>query len=208
MKRKLEQIENDKNASDKVKKASLVRNFDEILKLGLATCHENISIVHSSTTSEAFRLNLLNLTKVNMKKMYKVSKGVKWSESEKYKELFSKRSRLLIYFDEVHKDIVNGFAHFRFEMDIDNDPLRPILYLYELQIQKTAQRKGIGNKIVHLLITLGKALEMEKIMLTSLKINENANTFYKNFGFELDPSTPSKWGIEVGYEILSYPLTK
>ena len=40
---------------------------------------------------------------------------------------------------------------------------------YELQVEATAQGMGIGKKLVNDLTTLGRAFNMEKIMLTVFK---------------------------------------
>ena len=40
-------------------------------------------------------------------------------------------------------------------------------------------------------------------MLTSLKTNTKAMTFYNKLGFVSDASSPSKFGLEMDYEILS-----
>ena len=76
-------------------------------------------------------------------------------------------------------------------------------YSYELQVTATAQGMGIGKKLINDLTTLGRAFNMEKILLTVFKglyppflgplqschkiewnviANSNAMQFYKHIG--------------------------
>ena len=43
------------------------------------------------------------------------------------------------------------------------------IYSYELQVAATAQGMGIGKKLINELTTLGRAFNMEKILLTVFK---------------------------------------
>lgn len=44
---------------------------------------------------------------------------------------------------------------------------------------------------------------MWKTMLTCFKCNGPAMTFYKHIGFDIDCNSPSKYGFDECYEILS-----
>lgn len=117
---------------------------------------------------------------------------------------------------EEENDVVVAFAHFRFECGVDecNDsnfiyntttcsttvshhdiPLtnfchEPILYLYEIQIHPTVQRKNIGKKIMNLLEIFAMKMSMAKIMLTVFKSNTKAIAFYKKLEYKIDETSP------------------
>ncbi len=46
-----------------------------------------------------------------------------------------------------------GFAHFRYDMDFDDE----VLYVYEIQLEEEFQRKGLGRFMMQVLIGLKKS---------------------------------------------------
>lgn len=73
---------------------------------------------------------------------------------------------------------------------------------YEMQIEKSLQRKGLGKFMMSALEHCAKAWEMEKIVLTVLKNNPEGKSFFTSIGFEVDDSSPSLYENKE-YEILS-----
>lgn len=74
-----------------------------------------------------------------------------------------------------------------------------------MQIEKSSQRKGLGKFMMSLLEQCAKSWEMEKVVLTVLKNNPDAKTFFNNVGFQLDDSSPGSYEHK-DYEILSKNL--
>jgi len=146
-----------------------------------------------------------------------------WKPEEKRDELFHRDSRFLLVRrtgQEGNWHELVAFSMFRFDWEdcVDEDILErshggredqcEVLYLYELQVSSVARRNGIGAKLVRLLELVAKRYGMLKVMLTCLKANEAAMSFYLKNGFEVDGISPSQ-DVENGeddlcdYEIMS-----
>merc|ERR1712059_198881 len=87
-----------------------------------------------------------------------------------------------------------AFCHFRFDMDYDDD----VLYCYEIQLEQSMRRKGLGRFLM-------KVLDLIMMMLTVFKHNQSAYTFFtKVANFTLDETSPvNSIGGQFDYEILS-----
>ncbi|KAL3784250.1 hypothetical protein ACHAWO_005027 [Cyclotella atomus] len=163
----------------------------------------------------------LQLFEENMGNMYQSSS---WGLDleEKRKELTHDDARfLLVLSDNDDADDlptgtesssqVLGFAHFRYEEDDEDDPKVPVSYLYELQIQSTHQKAGLGKHLMNVVELLALKSHMHKVMLTVFKINTKAMGFYLNkMKYEIDECSPSNFEGEENenfdYEILSKSL--
>ena len=160
----------------------------------------------------------LNLFEENMGEFYRSSS---WGldMNEKRKELTHDDARfLLVIMDDDESDAaveespkVLGFAHFRYEEDDEDDPTAPVSYLYELQIQSTQQKAGLGKRLMNIVELLALSSKMHKVMLTVFKTNKKAMGFYLNkMKYEVDESSPSNFEGEENencdYEILSKSL--
>jgi len=115
--------------------------------------------------------------------------------------------------ESAKKQIVLGFAHFRYEEDDEDDPTVPVSYLYELQIQSTQQKAGIGKRLMNIVELLALKSHMHKVMLTVFKANKKAMGFYLNkMKYEVDENSPSNFEGEENencdYEILSKNLLR
>lgn len=73
---------------------------------------------------------------------------------------------------------------------------------YEMQIEPSAQRQGLGKHMMLALEQCAKHWKMEKVVLTVLKNNDNAQAFFKAIGYTLDDSSPDVLE-KADYEILS-----
>lgn len=147
-----------------------------------------------------------------------------WDVQEKQKELFHPEARFIILSaacaesdsiqpEEQEPRHIVGFSMFRF----DYEEGEKLLYCYEVQLDENSRRLGLGHFLMEELIRIGKAWNMEKVMLTVLKVNSDAARFYRRIGFSLDPSSPDGAGedddegpgdaeLECDYEILSVTL--
>lgn len=77
-----------------------------------------------------------------------------------------------------------------------------ISHSYELQIEETYQRKGLGRFMIGAMEKLAKHYEMEKLILTVLANNQNAIDFFGRMGFVKDDTSPSE-NESTGYHIMS-----
>lgn len=73
---------------------------------------------------------------------------------------------------------------------------------YEMQVDKSVQRQGLGRFIMSALDECAKHWGMEKVVLTVLKNNTGAISFFKTNGYDLDDSSPDILE-NADYEILS-----
>ena len=62
-----------------------------------------------------------------------------WNRQEKQDEMFHPDARHLIMW--THDNKVAAFSHFRFDMDYGTD----VIYCYEIHIEDSFQRKGLGR---------------------------------------------------------------
>lgn len=81
--------------------------------------------------------------------------------------------------------------------------------MYELQIEKRMQRKGLGRFLMQILELLAIKYSMTCLMLTVFLINTNAIAFYTQMSYEIDSTSPTKdinfitSGETADFEILS-----
>lgn len=94
-----------------------------------------------------------------------------------------------------------AFSHFRFDMDYDDE----VLYIYEIQLEGGAMRKGLGKFMMQVLEIIAFKADMRKVMLTCFKHNPAAQKFFKDvLKYELDETCPTDDVYEqFDYDILS-----
>jgi len=141
---------------------------------------------------------VFTLIKGNMKDMYQKSDWG-WNEKNKKVELFEDNAWYLIARDDDSVPV--AFSHFRYDMDFDED----VLYCYEIQLEPSFRRKGLGKLMMKILELLMLKAEMVKIMLTVFKHNPDACLFFKNcLKYSVDETSPYNTIHEqFDYEILS-----
>ena len=86
-------------------------------------------------------------------------------------------------------------------MDEDDD----VLYCYEIQLEESVRRLGLGKFMVKILELMMIKADLLKIMLTVFKFNEAATKLFKvALKFEVDETNPKDSVYEqFDYEILS-----
>eukprot|EP01024_Parvocaulis_polyphysoides_P041426 TRINITY_DN3796_c0_g2_i3.p1 TRINITY_DN3796_c0_g2~~TRINITY_DN3796_c0_g2_i3.p1 ORF type:complete len:234 (+),score=22.49 TRINITY_DN3796_c0_g2_i3:170-871(+) len=156
-----------------------------------------LEIFHVDDLDKQLKEWIFQLCKLNMQEMYKSVWG--WNGNKKKRELFMKNGNYIIAFDQ--QKIPAGYCIFRFE----NEGNSVVQYIYELQLEKQFQRQGLGKKLMDLAQKIGRKLEMEWIMLTTLTENQAAFNFYHKLGFEFDESDPQicDENDQPGYRIMS-----
>ncbi|KAI0274643.1 hypothetical protein BC834DRAFT_849034 [Gloeopeniophorella convolvens] len=125
-----------------------------------------------------------------MRHMYLKSSTMKWDPPSKVQELFHHDSRFLLLKrldpqegadTDVHCEPppIVAYSMFRFEME-DSEC---VLYCYELQVSKAAQRSGAGRNLMQSMCHIARQWKMRQVVLTVFQENEAAVAFYKNMGF-------------------------
>lgn len=100
-------------------------------------------------------------------------------------------------------DPVVAFVQYRFVIEEDV----PVLYVFELQLESSVQRKGLGKFLMQLLELIAHKNRMGAVMLTVQKANTSAFDFYTNkLRYSISSISPSRVnpliGAEASYEIL------
>ncbi|XP_055849409.1 N-alpha-acetyltransferase 40 [Episyrphus balteatus] len=135
------------------------------------------------------------LAEKNVGPFYKESK-MGWQPKIKQNDLNKNWARYLVALDKSKNPV--AYAMFRFDLDYGN----AVLYCYEMQIEKSSQRQGLGKFMMTALENCAKHWDMEKVVLTVLKNNPIAAEFFRKIGFALDETSPDVLE-KAEYEILS-----
>uniref|UniRef100_A0A1A9VYD0 N-alpha-acetyltransferase 40 n=1 Tax=Glossina austeni TaxID=7395 RepID=A0A1A9VYD0_GLOAU len=122
--------------------------------------------------------------------------SVGWKPKVKQSDLNKSWARYLVALDS--NNIPVGYAMFRFDMDYGQG----VLYCYELQLDPSVQRQGLGKFMMSTLEKCASFWNMEKVILTVLINNDGARTFFRAIGYTLDHTTPDVLE-RADYEILS-----
>jgi len=166
---------------------------------------------YKSPLPKELEIECIKLFESNMGKFYRSSS---WGLNlkEKRKELRHPDARFLILKEESSTNNGDGsqsniiaFSHFRFEVNDDDYPTEEVMYVYELQVDQTVRRSGLGKKIMTIMELLAMRAKMRKVSLTVFKNNEAAMNFYlKKMKYCVDDFSPSKYMDDNSdYEILS-----
>mmetsp|Transcript_38717 Transcript_38717/g.77653 ORF Transcript_38717/g.77653 Transcript_38717/m.77653 type:complete len:180 (+) Transcript_38717:170-709(+) len=123
-----------------------------------------------------------SLLEKNMRPLYEDGWG--WDGDVKRGELQSPKARFILS-SLQHADCQpkpNGFIHYRFV----SDERRPVLYVFEIQIDSSSQGLGVGRHLMNAAEKTAKAAGMSFVLLTVFKHNAEALKFYKKLGYSLD----------------------
>lgn len=140
----------------------------------------------------------------NMKELYERSSGG-FDEEDKIKEFFERDSRYFVVRDGAGSGEIVGYMQFRYCYDVDTEDEEgrsECLYIFELQISRAHQSKGIGGALVNALKGLAKQSNL-KMSLTAFKHNPGARRFYGRHGFVVDEKISPAEDDEEDYLILS-----
>ena len=152
-----------------------------------------------------------------------------WSSKMKRAEMREPATRFLIL-QNPNSETVLGFVSWQ----VDTEDDEAVIYWYsplatendrsyELQLQSSLQRSGIGRQFMQIIEHLGTSFNLSKSMLTVFTSNTSALSFYTKLGYlapppttkdsyTIDPSSPtprtlrSNRSILPHYQILSKPL--
>lgn len=176
----------------------------ELLSITSSSCADNeltVRFAPSSKLSPPEIESVFALFVDNMGEMYTESS---WGldKEDKFKELQHEHARFLLVEDPSAGKLA-GFVHFRFDYDDEEAPTESVLYVYEIQIDESYRRQGLGKKLMHISEEIASKAGVGKVMLTVFKKNNGAMEFYKGLNYEIDESSPSKHNEPADYEILS-----
>merc|ERR1711936_872447 len=142
---------------------------------------------------------IVDLMERNMKDMY-VKSEWGWNQANKKAELLEEAAWYLLAREaDTSKPV--AFSHFRFDMGHVDD----VLYCYEIQLEESVRRKGLGKFMMKVLELMMMKADLLKIMLTVFKHNDVASKFFKEvLKYEIDETCPYDTVYEqFDYEILS-----
>ncbi|KAG0612878.1 hypothetical protein M758_6G059200 [Ceratodon purpureus] len=101
-------------------------------------------------------------------------------------------------------DPIVAFVHYRFVVEHEV----PALYVYEIQVEKVVQGKGLGKFLMQFLELVARKNAMKAVLLTVQKRNVGAMAFYTGkLKYTIAAISPSRWpntlvGADMTYEIL------
>merc|ERR1712038_430604 len=206
-KRERLEMEKKKNAREAIVKAANnttdpLENLPSFKKYNKNNVEVELTAERVTDLDEATKKWLVELITKNMKKLYEESDWG-WKESSKKEEMFDDRAWYLIARSTSQEDAgkLLAFAHFRFDMDYDDE----VLYVYEIQLEDCVKRKGLGKFMMQVLEIMAFKADMRKIMLTCFKHNPAAQKFFKTaLKYEIDETCPTDDVYEQNdYEIVS-----
>jgi len=144
------------------------------------------------------RFWLMDLITRNMKALYEKSDWG-WKTANKEEEMFDDRAWYLLARDMDNEGNLLAFSHFRFDMDYDDE----VLYVYEIQLEDSIRRKGLGRFMMQVLEIMAFKADMRKIMVTIFKHNPGAQKFFKEaLKYEIDETCP----VDDVYEQYDYQI--
>jgi ribosomal protein S18 acetylase RimI-like enzyme len=154
----------------------------------------------SEAWSPAVEQWVLSLTKRNMASVYDASSDERWhwSDARKRGELLDGETRYLV---ARLGGALAAFLAFRLLLEGDAE----VLYVYELQAEASARRRGLGKRLMQLAELIARRHALQAVVLTVLKHNAGAVDFYtRKLGYAADASSPSRCGdADAAHEILS-----
>ncbi|KAG2661882.1 N-alpha-acetyltransferase 40-like isoform X1 [Panicum virgatum] len=162
------------------------------------------------------RKYIQNLLKVNMEEPY----GPEWPSEEKIKrqEMVAPEARYIFIkqysngfttecsmnqgagvehnHTSCNEGRLVGFVHYRFVLEED----LPVVYVYELQMEPSAQGKGLGKFMMQLIEQIACKNQMGAVMLTVQKANTQAMAFYTKLRYVISSTSPSRVDPQIGIE--------
>jgi len=184
-----------KSANAQENPLAALPSFSKVTKNGLDLTLETTK---APALDKEAKDKIFELLENNMKAMY-IASDWGWNETNKKTELFEDTAWYLIA--RQQDGAMVAYAHFRYDMDFDDD----VLYVYEIQLASTVQKKGLGKFMLKVLELLSIKADMTKIMATVFKHNNAARAFFKDgLKYEMDNTSPVDTVHEqFDYEILS-----
>lgn len=142
--------------------------------------------------------------------------GVGWSLAKKRKEMKLPDLKYILLVEHLLtaestvKIQVIGFISFMITYEDGHE----VVYIYEIHFVPEWQGKGLGQKLMETVESIGKSVGVEKAMLTVFRSNARAVTWYEKLGYVEDEFSPEARMMRNGvvkeptYTILSKQLPR
>jgi len=174
-------------------------NFEVLPNLTLYV--QNATGVHGLYLDECFRL-----VEETSAEDYNRSE-TRWSASKKRREMVLPDMKYIILREDEKPDVA-GFVSFMITYEDGHE----VVYIYEIHFVQRWQGKGLGQKLMCMVETIGKNVGVGKAMLTVFKVNARAVKWYQGLGYAVDEFSPQPRKLRNGtikapsYLILSKEL--
>ena len=180
-------------ANKRIKKANNIQNILQGLDISLPDPNYQLTALKTRDRSAHVQKWIFETIKLNVSHFYDSS--CPWLDQDKQEEILHPDMWNIIVAGE---ECNLGFVNFRFDMDEGYD----VVYLYEVQVDPEAQRKGIGSLLVRIAESVAKENSITKVVLTSHRNNLSSQRFFREkLGYTDDESSPTT--EPVNYDILS-----
>lgn len=158
------------------------------------------------------------LTKTHMENIYE-SSGYGWDDEEKMHELTEQGARFLLIRANIERNgrassKLLGFVHFRFTVQgnvVDQMAGEPCLYIWDIQLDKTIQRKGVGRHLITLLELIARREKMNYVSLPIQNTDDQSKSWISKIrGFKIDAELRQVVGFNAtaeGFEVYSKNLS-
>ncbi|WVF69136.1 hypothetical protein IAT40_003910 [Kwoniella sp. CBS 6097] len=94
---------------------------------------------------------------------------------------------------EEEDSTILGYCSFRFDTEETLSPRdAEVIYCYELQLSPSLRGQGLGKILINHLVEIGRRRGLDKSMLTCLKRNKDALSFYSKQGYHPDEIDPTR----------------
>ncbi|KAL4787398.1 acyl-CoA N-acyltransferase [Aspergillus varians] len=183
--------------------ADPLQTQDEISTGSPETDSYELSIYTASTISNADLNSCFKLIELTSSTAYK-SSSMGWSPTEKREEMKLPDMKYIILRRRAAATVSNGdqdqkgdssssdageFAGF-LEFMVTYEDGYEVLYCYEIHFMPEMQGLGLGEELMERFERIGRAIGLEKAMLTVFKSNSRAVKFYTRVGYTEDESSP------------------
>lgn len=142
-----------------------------------------------------------------------------WHPKRKKREMKEDEMRYLL----VHAPIRDGQASghqqapvqgfLSFMLTHDSTPSVPVLYIYEIHLEKDVRELGLGAHLMQLAEGIARNVGVKKVMLTCFLSNAKALAFYHRRGYAVDACSPEarvtrRKTVKTDYVIMSKDVPK
>ena len=180
-------------ARKRIKKANLTQSLLDNISIDFPDQKYTLSSIKMSNRPHHIQEWVFETIKKSVSYFY--DESCPWFDHEKRAEMLHPDMwNLLASTGECHL----GFVNFRFDMDEGYD----VVYLYEVQVDPQAQRKGIGSLLVEVVERIAFENNITKVVLTSHRKNTVSQKFFREkLDYTEDESSPTSEAVN--YDILS-----
>lgn len=146
----------------------------------------NAVLCYAASLDEELLQNCFDLIERTSRHDYAPS-SIGWHAKRKLREMKEKEMRYILLYGNKAQDFA-GFLSFM--LTYDSVPAVPVLYVYEIHLEKAYRSKGVGKGLMRVAEDIARKVGVEKIMLTCFKSNVKARTFYEALEYVVDVSSP------------------